>query len=333
MGKLLCAIAPLLIALAGCGGTKTSEASASEATPARPSAALPAPDADSLHSYVAAQVSLGPRVPGTPAAERCASLFEQRLRAFGADTVVTQVATVTFADGSKAPARNILGRFNPEANRRVLLLAHYDSRPWADEDPDPANRHKPIDGANDGASGAAVLLEIARLLGNEPPAALGVDLLFVDAEDSGVSDGGQSELTWCLGTQEWVKDLPYTAADRPRFAILLDMVGGRNARFHREYFSDRLARPVVDKIWAAAAAAGFADRFPNSPGGSVIDDHLHINRAGIPCADIIESINPQTGSFNPTWHTMDDNLANIDRETLRVVAQVVANVIYNEQNQ
>ncbi len=332
MGKLICAMTAALLALAGCAGNKSSEATAPESRAARPSEAVPVVNADSLLAFVAAQVALGPRVPGSQAAERCASLFEKKLNEFGADTVITQVATVTFADGSKAPARNILGRFNPEASRRLLLLAHYDSRPWADEDPDPANRDKPIDGANDGASGAAVLLEIARLIGQNAPGSLGVDLLFVDAEDSGVSDGGQSELTWCLGTQEWVKNLPYARSEMPRFAILLDMVGGRDARFHREYFSDRFARPVVDKIWAAARQAGFADRFPNSAGGSVVDDHLHINRAGIPCVDIIETINPQTGSFNPTWHTLADNLANIDRETLRVVAQVVANVIYNEQN-
>ncbi len=328
MGKFICAIAALLLALAGCAGNKHSEA----APPETPPAAHPAPEADSLYAFAAEQVALGPRVPGSEAARRCAELFERRLEAFGADTIMRHEAQVTFHDGSKATARNILGRFNPEATRHVLLLAHYDSRPWADQDPDPANRDKPIDGANDGASGAAVLLEIARLLGQQRPDSLGVDLLFVDAEDSGNSDpyASDTELTWCLGTQAWVKDMPYTAADKPRYAILLDMVGGRGARFHREYFSDRAARAVVDKIWAAAARAGHADRFPNSRGGSVVDDHIHISAAGIPCADIIETINPETGSFNPTWHTTADNLANIDRETLRVVASVVAEVLYNE---
>ncbi|MDE7141410.1 MAG: M28 family peptidase, partial [Muribaculaceae bacterium] len=230
----------------------------------------------------------------------------------------------------KALARNVMGRFNPQARKRVLLLAHYASRTWADQAPDPANHTKAIDGANDGASGAAVLLELARLLGQQRPDSLGVDLLFVDAEDSGNSDSYDSDLTWCLGTQAWVRQMPYTRAEMPRYAILLDMVGGRGARFHREYFSDRFARPVVDKIWAAAARAGHADRFPNAPGGSVVDDHIHINRAGIPCVDIIETQNPETGSFNPTWHTMADNLSNIDRETLRIVAQVVADVLYNE---
>lgn len=334
MGKFFRAIAAATIALAGCAGNKGSEAKAPE-SPAAPAATetAPAVSADSLYAFAAEQVALGPRIPGSEAAARCAALFERRLREFGADTVITQNAAVTFHDGSRATARNILGRFNPEAPKSILLLAHYDSRPWADQDPDPANHSRPIDGANDGASGAAVLLELARLLGTDRPDSLGVDLLFVDAEDSGVSGGyadDGSELSWCLGTQEWVKEMPYTAADRPRFAILLDMVGGRDARFHREYFSDRFARGVVDKVWAAAAKAGFADRFPNARGGSVVDDHIHINSAGIPCVDIIETVNPATGSFNPTWHTMADNLSNIDRETLRIVAQVAANVIYSE---
>lgn len=332
MGKILCAGLTVALALAGCAGNKSSEAKASESAQAPAAPAIPAPDADSLYAFVGEQVALGPRVPGSEAAARCASLFERRLAAFGADTVITHEAPVTFHNGSRAIARNILGRFNPEARKRVLLLAHYDSRPWADQDPDPANHAKPIDGANDGASGAAVLLEIARMLGTQAPDSLGVDLLFVDAEDSGYSGYGDedSELSWCLGTQAWIKEMPYTPADRPRFAILLDMVGGRDARFHREYFSDRLARGVVDKVWAAAARAGLAARFPNSRGGSVVDDHIHINSAGIPCADIIESANPETGSFNPTWHTMADNLSNIDRETLRAVTRVVAEVLYKE---
>ncbi len=331
MGKYICAIAVAALLFAGCAGNKGSEAKASE----NPPAAIEAPsvNADSLLAFASRQVALGPRVPGSEAAGRCAALFASTLREFGADTVAIQEAEVTFADGSRATARNVMGRFNPGAAKRILLLAHYDSRPWADQDPDPANHAKPIDGANDGASGAAVLLELARVMGLQRPDSLGVDLLFVDAEDSGVSGGPDSELSWCLGTQKWVEELPYAGSDMPRFAILLDMVGGRGARFHREYFSDRLARPVVDKIWAAASRAGHADRFPNAPGGSVVDDHLHINRAGIPCVDIIESLNPETDSFNPTWHTMADNLQNLDSETMRVVAQVVANVIYNEQQQ
>lgn len=148
-------------------------------------------------------------------------------------------------------------------------------------------------------------------------------------EDSGRSGGGDEE-SWCLGAQKWVEAMPYGTTDRPMYGILLDMVGGKDAVFHREYLSQTYAKSIVDKVWALANASGHADRFPNSMGGSVIDDHLYVNQAGIPCVDIIESSNPHTGSFNPTWHTTSDNLASIDRETLRVVTQVVLNLLYRE---
>ena len=180
-------------------------------------------------------------------------------------------------------------------------------------------------GANDGASGVAVLLETARLLGRQAPDSLGIDLLFVDMEDSG-EDGGPEE-TWCLGTQEWVKSMPYTAANKPKYGILLDMVGGIDAKFYREYFSEQGAPQYVDRIWAVARESGYGDRFVNRRGGGVVDDHLFITRAGIPCVDIIECVNDHTGSFNPTWHTTSDNLAAIDRTTLKAVAQTVLNTI------
>ena len=286
--------------------------------------------ADSLYSHVERQVTLGPRTPGSEAHERCVALITGYLKACGVDTVVIQSAPVTTFKGEKFTAKNILGRINPEAADRVLLLAHYDTRPWADSDPDESMHDTPIDGANDGASGVAVLMETARVLAPELPDSLGVDLLFVDMEDSGESGGsGDTEETWCRGTQEGVKQMPYTTENRPRFGILLDMVGGRDALFHREYFSQRHASPVVDKVWSIARRSGFGERFVNQPGGAVVDDHLFVNRAGIPCIDIIESINGQTGSFNPTWHTMGDNLSGIDRNTLKAAAQTVVNTILN----
>lgn len=245
--------------------------------------------------------------------------------------MTVQQAPVTTFDGTRHTAYNIMGRFNPSAPQRILLLAHYDTRPWADRDPEPENRSTPIDGANDGASGVAALLEIARVAGREMPDSVGFDLLFVDMEDSGspADSADDSEDSWALGAQEWVKNMPYTPETKPRFAILLDMVGGKDARFHREYFSDRDARAVVDRIWSIARMSGMADRFPNATGGAIVDDHLHINAAGIPCVDIIESANPATGSFNPTWHTMADNASNIDRRTLRDVTQVVLNTLFS----
>ncbi len=335
--KLLIAAAIAACAFTACSGRGTSAASA----PATPAARQPAPAVhafsdDSAFALVAAQVEMGPRTPGSQASRRCAAWIASRLRAAGADTVMLQQGSVLRYDGTTLPACNILGRFAPQASRRVLLVAHYDTRPWADMEPDAARRMEPIDGANDGASGVAVLLEIARCLGLQQ-APVGVDILLVDAEDSGYGeltappgtrDNGDS---WCLGTQMWTASAPYAGTASPAYAILLDMVGGQGARFHREQFSDAFAPRIVDRIWAEAAALGYADTFVNEPGGAVIDDHVYLRRAGIPAVDIIESLNPATGSFPPTWHTSQDNIHNIDPATLGRVGRTVLSLIYNEK--
>lgn len=218
---------------------------------------------------------------------------------------------------------NVMGRFNLPSPTRILLLAHWDSRPWADEDPDPANHTKPIDGANDGASGVGILLELARLMGQQAPQ-VGVDILLVDAEDSGTSGNDDS---WALGTQYWVEHMPF----RPTYAVLLDMVGGRGATFPRELFSDVNARVLNDRIWRIAGELGLGSVFINRQGGAVNDDHLPLLRAGIPAVDIIETNHPATGSFNPTWHTLQDNIDNIDAATIGHVGQVVTALIYREK--
>lgn len=316
----------MVCVLAGCSGAKGHRG---ESTPASEQAAAFRfkADADSLFRHVADQMELGARVPGSDAHRRCGDLIVERMGRYGIDSVAIQTAPVTTFDGVRHMARNIMGCINPGACERVLLLAHYDTRPWADNDPEAAERAHPVPGANDGASGVAVLLEAARVLGRSLPDSLGVDLLFVDMEDSGISDGPDSEASWCLGTQEWVKQMPYTDANRPRYGILLDMVGGQGAVFHREYFSHQAAPGIVDRVWSVARESGYGDRFVNSLGGAVVDDHIFVNRAGIPCIDIIESLHPHTGSFNPSWHTSADNLGAIDRSTLKAAAQVVLNTI------
>jgi len=221
-----------------------------------------------------------------------------------------------------------MGQFNKDAVKRVLLLAHWDTRLWADAEADASKHSTPIDGANDGGSGVGVLLEIARCLGVEKPT-IGVDILFVDAEDYGQSQG-DDENTWCLGTQYWIKNLPYTPGSIPEYGILLDMVGGKDAKFHREYASQYLAGHIVDKVWTMAVASGYGNVFVNEVGGSVMDDHVYVNQANIPCIDIIENNNPSTSSFNPTWHTLNDNMSNIDRQSLKAVGQTVLNLIYQE---
>lgn len=285
---------------------------------------------DSAYQYVRDQVKFGPRVPGTKAHTDCANYILDKFRQFGADTIITQNALVAAHTGDELPITNIMAQYRPELNDRVLIVAHYDTRPWADQDKDEANTGKPIDGANDGASGVAVMLEMARNLAIKNPH-IGVDFLAVDAEDYGKSDGwGNSDETWCLGTQYWVNHTPYTADNRPRYAIVLDMVGGKGARFHREFHSHKFAPKVVDKVWGMAAASPYAVKFVNEIGGALIDDHLFLNNAGIPAIDIVECNNAETRGFPPTWHTVNDNLQHIDPASLKAAGQVVLDVIYSE---
>lgn len=321
-----------VLTTAACSGG--GKASAATAAPADTVAALGAFSGDSALAYATAQTDMGPRTPGSEAHGRCAGWIAARAAEFGADTVVELRSSATRWDGEPIEVRNILARFNPAATARVILLAHYDTRPWADSETDPALREIPIDGANDGASGVAVLLEVARNL-ELKPATVGVDLLFVDAEDSGLRSDApsrqDSEDTWCLGSQAFARDLPYTVATMPRYGILLDMVGGRDARFNREYLSATAAPLPTARVWGAARDLGLSDRFPMQIGGAVTDDHLPLIRAGIPVTDIIENQNPSTGAFPPYWHTAGDNASVLSSETLGDVGRVVLHVIYSEK--
>ena len=288
-------------------------------------------DSDSAYAYVERQVAMGPRVPGTPANIECSRYILSELTRHGADSVREQKGKMTAYTGDVLPIINIMGCFNPGARKRILLLAHYDTRPWADQDINSDNHSTPIPGANDGASGVGVLLELARQLSDHTPP-IGVDMLFVDAEDYGQASGFYNhDESWCLGTQYWAAHMPYAQDSLPSYAILLDMVGGIDAKFHREYFSVQEAPNVVDKVWGIAARSGYGHRFPNIDGGAIVDDHIFVNKAGIPAINIVESKNDVTKSFAPTWHTMDDDMNNIDRSTLKAAGQTVLNVIFNEK--
>ena len=241
-----------------------------------------------------------------------------------------QKAVVEAFNGDKLPITNIFARYNPEAPNRVLLVAHWDTRPWANMERSEEARSKPVPGANDGASGVGVLLEIARNLGMKAPEC-GVDILFDDAEDYGDTNGfSNNDRTWCLGTQYWVDHMPYNSINRPAYGILLDMVGGMGARFHREHFSNNNAKRPTVKVWAEAKALGFNDVFVNKVGGAVVDDHIFLTEAGIPTTDIIENMNDVTGDFPPTWHTLDDDMQHISLRPLEAVGKTVLNVLYKE---
>ncbi|MCM1110256.1 MAG: M28 family peptidase [Clostridium sp.] len=327
-------VAGLFVATVSCrSGEKTSGGAAAEVAEEQYLETKMPFSADSVYQGIVDQLSFGPRVSGTEGNRRCASWIEEKMRQYGADSIILQDFDATVFTGDRLPMRNIMARFNgAKSDDRILLAAHYDTRPWSDRDRKPENQRKPIPGANDGGSGVAMLVEMARLFSQSRPD-VGVDLLFVDGEDYGnSSDWENNDTTWCLGTQYWTAHKPADYAVRPpRYGVVLDMVGGRNARFHREYISEMYAQGVVDKIWGMASRMGNGRIFINQPGGSVIDDHYFINLSGIPCADIIDANNAETNAFPASWHTQDDDISMISRATLRYVGRTVTNLIYYEQ--
>ena len=281
-------------------------------------------NADSAYAFVKRQCDMGPRVPGTAAHEQCARWLTAQLGRW-CDTVVVQQAKVTTFDGKTLDISNIVGTFNATATDRVLLLAHWDCRPWADNDPDPSLRRQPVMGANDAASGVAVMMELARLMAQNRPE-VGVDLLMVDAEDWG--DDGDED-SWALGTQYWASN-PHIAGYKANCGILLDMVGAHGAQFSHEYFSMQYAQGVVSLVWDTARKAGFGGVFVSRQGGAITDDHVMVNRiANIPTIDIIDMRPDSETGFFGGWHTTHDTLDQIDPDMLRAVGQTLAQVIYN----
>ncbi len=319
-------------ALLSCGSTGTKENGASQGITKQPTktAAAPVFDADSAYTYVANQVAFGPRVPNTPAHKACGDYLAAELQRLGAK-VYQQEATLTAYDGTRLEARNIIGSFDAANSERILLFAHWDSRPYADHDPDPAHYKTPIDGADDGASGVGALLEIARQIGQKKPN-VGIDIIFFDAEDYGTPEFVNSFTpnSWCLGSQFWAKN-PHVPNYTARYGILLDMVGARGATFFKELQSLRFAAPIVEMVWSVARDLGYGKFFINADGGAITDDHQYVHAGrNIPCIDII-NYDPETKSgFADYWHTRKDNMENIDKETLKAVGQTVLEVIYRE---
>ena len=287
---------------------------------------------DSAYNFVSKQVEFGPRVPNTKAHKDCAKFLINTLGQY-VDTLIVQDLSIKAYNGTLLHGQNIIGVFNPEARKRILLSAHWDSRPYADHDPNPDNRRTPIDGANDGASGVGVLLEIARQLQINSPQ-IGVDIIFFDLEDYGEPnderDLYQGE-NWCLGSQSWAKN-PHIKNYRAQYGILLDMVGNKNAQFTKEGISREFAPDILDNIWSRANMLGFSSYFKDIESNHITDDHLYVNIIrNIPCIDIIEfNLSSGTGFFK-YWHTVNDNMSNIDKETLFAVGTVVLSVVYSEK--
>lgn len=293
---------------------------------------VPAFNADSAYHYVKKQVDFGPRVPNSEAHTACGNYFIEELTRLGAE-VIEQKADLKNYAGLILRARNIIASYQKENTNRILLFAHWDTRPYSDHDPDPAKHRTPIDGANDGASGCGVLLEIARQLQQKQPA-VGIDIIFFDAEDWGVptfEERRNQDSGYCLGSNYWARN-PHIPDYTARYGILLDMVGAPNATFYKEAYSKRYASRIQNKIWDTAQSLGFGGYFIQADGGAIEDDHVQvIEHRNIPCVDIIQLDPDSRTGFGHYWHTQEDSMHNISKETLHAVGQTLLQIIYNEK--
>jgi len=309
----------------------------------------PAFSADSAYAYIQGQMAFGPRVPNSKSHNDCAVWLIQQLRANGA-VVELQRGQMPDYKGDMQQIYNIIAHFStPEiASRpRILLGAHYDCRPWCDEEDDYNDRHYNVPGANDGASGVGVLLEVARQLGlrmdttnqeskiKNQKLSTPIDIVFFDCEDMGTPHfytGIEREDTWCLGSQLWATNYAKEITNQKsqitnaqyQYGIVLDMVGAPDASFPREFYSTQYASNYQQQIWRAAERLGYGSMFINQQSYPITDDHFYVNRlAGIPCVDIIHYDVRNATGFPWWWHTRNDNIDNISKSTLQAVGEVV----------
>lgn len=318
--------------LLGCScnsGTKDIQQEA-DTTATAPAEQVKIPDfnADAAYTYIEQQVAFGPRTPGSTAQLKCADWMEARLKPF-CDTVYRQQAQLTAGDQkTKLRCINLVGVIRPQAKRRILFLAHWDSRPWADQDA--SGKDKPIDAADDGGSGVAVLIELANRLKDMPLSNpdVGVDILLTDVEDYGKSEWGDD--SYALGTQYWARN-PHVPGYTAQGGILLDMVGGKNARFPLEGNSSKFAGSLQQEVWASANKAGFSSFFVYDNGGTITDDHVPVNEIlKIPTIDIIDLPAGSPTGFPLHWHTHNDNMSIIDKNTLKAVGQTLLQFLYTQ---
>ncbi|ADR22458.1 glutamine cyclotransferase [Marivirga tractuosa] len=293
---------------------------------------VPSFSGGNAYQYVQEQVNFGPRVPNTPPHAATEKYIVNQLESFGAK-VQTQKFEADTYDGEIWNLTNIIASIQPEKKKRIILAAHWDTRKIADKDAE--RKDEPIDGANDGGSGVGVILEVINAIQkaeNKPN--VGVDVIFFDGEDNGepygLSTNDPSKTWWCLGSQHWSKN-KHVPGYSAYYGILLDMVGGVNAQFHKEGYSMKYAPSIVEKVWNTADQIGFGRYFINNRVGPITDDHYFVNEFGkIPMIDIIAH-EPTSGDFFPDFHhTHKDNMDIISQETLKAVGQTLLQVIYEE---
>ena len=309
----------------------SNEAPKKNKTAPKKTVEIPSFNEDSAFDFIAKQVAFGPRVPNTSGHDACAEYLIETLNAY-CDTVIVQEAQLTAFDGTVLDSKNIIASFKPKRAKRLMLCAHWDTRPFADQDDE--NQNIAIDGANDGGSGVGVLLEIARQFAMKKPD-IGVDIILFDSEDYGQpneSEFPRMEHSYCLGSQYWSQNL-HKPNYFAKYGILLDMVGGKDAVFTQELASVTFAPQAVKKVWNTAASLGYGNHFQFQKTQLIIDDHLYINNLAqgrVPTIDIIEHDASTESNFYEHWHTHDDNLDNIDKNTLKAVGQTVMQVVYSE---
>lgn len=292
--------------------------------------------ADSAYAYIASQMAFGPRVPGTDEHKQCGDWLLLQLARHGAQ-VQEQKGVIPNYMGEPQTIRNIVGYLQGNMPYTILLCAHWDTRPWTDEETNYDDRFNPVPGANDGASGVGVILELLRqcaILKTKGESVPNLQIVFFDCEDMGTPThylGKEREHTWCLGSQFWAKQYKRAREkdvnNQPHitYGILLDMVGDPSATFPKEYYSMNYAGAYVEKIWRTAANLGYSRYFVQQ--GTyypITDDHYYVNTlAGVPCVDIIDYKTHTTTGFAEWWHTREDDMRNINKQTLQAVGETV----------
>ena len=285
---------------------------------------VPRFDEDHAFSYLVAQCDFGPRNPGSDGYYACLDYLITELDQSANEIILQDFSYQERRYNKKYNLENIIARFNPDAEFQTVISAHWDTRPWADEEDLRQDRDQPIIGANDGASGVAILLELAKIMGENPPP-IGVNLVFFDGEDMGVP--GENE-TYCQGSRFFAKNLPIP---RPNEAINLDMVGDKQLVLPIERYSLKYHPKLVRHLWDRAKEMGL-DAFIGRVDYAIYDDHIPLNEiAGIPSIDIIDFKYPN--SYANFWHTMNDIPENCSEESLGQVGDLMVDYIYNREGQ